>query len=124
MRVIKSPIGSFTAMSDPPLPARLHKAWDQALVAEFAQRDTRQLMLAVIGARTAGHLATIADARGRRIARQFGKLERGREALFHRLGLVHGDLFQPRTAAGKRLRHPATPLVLFDRTLLRHQSLL
>src|SRR5664280_3442802 len=74
MRAIMSPIGSLTPIAIP-LPARFHEAGNQALGAEVAQRDTAETMLAVIAARAAGELAAIANARGRGIARQFGKLE-------------------------------------------------
>src|SRR5262245_5350635 len=100
MRAIMSPSGSFTAMGRPSSPARLDQAGDQALRAEIPQRDARQLELAVVAARTARHLAAIADAGRRRVARQLGKLERGREPLLHRAVLVAGDLLQPGAPSG------------------------
>src|SRR4029079_190259 len=106
------------------LPARLHEAGNQALGAELAQRDARHLVLAINRARPAGDLATVAVAVRRRVARQFGQLHGRREALFHRLGLVHGDRLQPRTAARILLRQLLAPVVLLDRTLLRHLGLL
>src|ERR1700686_1026981 len=93
MRAIMSPIGSLTAIAIP-LPARLHEAGNQALGAEVAQRDAAETMLAVVTARAAAQFATVANARGRRIARQFGKLEGGGEPLLHRQVLVVGDRFQ------------------------------
>src|SRR5665647_2824601 len=118
MRVIMSPIGSFTISV--PSPARLHEAGNQALGTELAQRDTAKLMLAVVGARTAGQFAAVANAGGRRIARQFGKLEGRGEALLHRQRLVAGDRLELRPARREGFRHPAPPVVLLDRTLLRH----
>src|SRR5712691_2575955 len=73
MRAIISPIGSFTAIA-PSLPARLHKARNQAFRAKLAQRDTAQAMLAIIGARTAAELAAIAYACFGGITRQFSQL--------------------------------------------------
>src|ERR1700693_2195879 len=122
MRAIMSPIGSLTAIAIP-LPARLDEAGNQALGTEVAQRDAAETMLAVIGARAAGELAAIADARGRGIARQFGKLEGGGETLLHGQLLVVGDRFQRLAAIGEFLRHPAPPVVFLDRTLLRHTYL-
>src|SRR3569833_4239616 len=72
MRVIISPIGSSTISA--PLPARLHEARNQALVAEVAQRDTAQLVLAVVRMRTARQLATVMNANLRRNARQLSEL--------------------------------------------------
>src|SRR5471032_2762326 len=83
MRAIRSPIGSFTGMGCS-LPARLQQARDQALGAELAERDARQSVLAIHRARPAGDLAAVAVAVRRRVARQFGHLQRRREALFHR----------------------------------------
>src|SRR6185312_5886118 len=120
MRVIMSPIGSLTAISLSPLPARLHKARDQAFVAELAESDTAEFVLAVVGARTAGQLAAIADARARRVARQLGKLEGRGETILHRQILVLHDGLELAPAAGELLRHLAPPVVLLDRTLLRH----
>src|SRR6185295_1077463 len=119
MRAIRSPIGSLTGMRSS-LPARLHEAGNQALGAELAERDARHLVLAVDRARPPGDLATVAIAVRRRVARQFGHLQGRRETLFHRLGLVHGNRLQPRTAAGILLRQLLSPVVLLDRTLLRH----
>src|ERR1700722_6498782 len=114
MRVNRSPTGSFMGMVRSSLPARLHEAGDQPFRAEFTERDARQLVLAVIGARPAGQFAAVADARRRRIARQFSELQARREALLDRLRLIVDDRFQPRPPAGKLLRHPAAPVVLLD----------
>src|SRR6187431_2427925 len=103
MRAIRSPIGSFTGMRCSS-PARLQQAGNEALGAELAQRDARQLVLAIDRARPAGDLAAVAVADRRRVARQFGKLQGRRKSLFHRLGLVHNDRFQPRPPAGIFLR--------------------
>src|SRR6476469_2059807 len=73
MRAIMSPIGSLTIA--PSLPARLHKARNQALRAELAQRDTAQAVLAVIGARATAQLAAVADARLGRVARQLRQFQ-------------------------------------------------
>src|SRR6185312_12816533 len=120
MRAIISPIGSFTDISALPLPARLYQARDQAFVAELAQRDTAELVLAVIGARTPRQLAAIADAGAGGIPRQFGKLEGRGETILHRQVLVLHDGLELAPAAGELLRHLAPPVVLLDRTLLRH----
>src|SRR6201995_1244827 len=105
MRAIISPSGSFKAIDRSSLPARLDQTRDQALGAEIPQRDTRQLELAVVSARTPGHLPAIPDARRGGIARRLGKLQRSREALFHRLRLVVRDLVEPRAPARKFLGH-------------------
>src|SRR5215470_11510494 len=86
MRAIISPSGSI--MARPPSPARLDQAGDQPLGAEVAQRDAGELVLAVDAARAARNLAAIANPGRRRVTRQLGKLQRRREPLFHRLGLV------------------------------------
>src|SRR5262249_12095819 len=104
----------------PSSPARLDQAGDHALGAEIAQRDTAHLELAVVGARPAGHFAAVAHARARRVARQLGELERRREAILHGQRLVAGDRLEPGAPPGKLLGQLAPPLVLLDRTLLRH----
>src|SRR6266851_2126636 len=124
MRAIISPSGSFTPIAPPPLPARLDQARDQPLGAEIPERDARQPVLAVVTARPTRHLATIANAGRRRVARQFRKLEGCREALLHRLGLVASDSPEPSAPAGILLAQLAPPIVLLDRTLLCHQCLL
>src|ERR1700722_3219622 len=112
MRVMRSLIGSCVDMLRPSLPARLHEAWNQALGAEFAQRDTGKLVLAIGRARAPGQLAAVADPGRRRIARHLGKLERCRKPFFHRLGLVGDDGLQLRAPGGGVLRHPLAPVVL------------
>jgi hypothetical protein len=77
-----------------PLPARLRQARDLAQVAQLAQSDTAHLELAVVGARTAGHFAAVANAVLGRVARQFGQLQARLEALFQRQGLVVRDRLQ------------------------------
>src|SRR3954468_15694867 len=99
MRAIRSPTGSFTCMRSS-LPARLQKAGNQPLGAEIAERDARQLVLAIDRTRPAGDLAAVAVADRSRVARQFGELQGRRETLFHRLGLVHDDRLQPLPPAG------------------------
>src|SRR5690606_28676322 len=78
------------------LPAGLDEARDQAVVAEFAQRYAAHLELAIVGTRTTGHLATIADAGPGRVARQRGELELRTETLLDRLVLVHDDRLERR----------------------------
>src|SRR6476620_555285 len=124
MRVIMSPIGSFTAIARLPSPARLHEARNEAFVAELTQRDTAELVLAVVGARTAGQFAAVADARARGIARQLRQLEGRGETFLDRSGLVLHDRLELLAPAGVQLRHPAPALVLLDRTLLRHLATL
>src|SRR3954467_5903170 len=66
MRAIRSPIGSFSCMRSSS-PARLQEAGNEALGAEIAERDARQLVLAINRARPAGHLAAVAVAVRRRV---------------------------------------------------------
>src|SRR5580698_9038081 len=120
MRVNRSPIGSFTAIVRPSLPTRLHQARDQPFRAKLPQRDARQFVLAIVATRPAGYFATITDTGCRRIAWHLRKLQRSGETLFHRLGLVVCNSLESRAAARKLLGHPAAPVVLFDRALLRH----
>src|SRR5262249_39193638 len=119
MRVIMSPSGSLSAMRSSS-PARLDEAGDQPLGTKIAQRDAAHLELAVKRARPPRHLAAIANARARRVARQFGKLERRREPILHRQVLVAGDRLEPGAPAGELLGEPAPTVVLLDRALLRH----
>src|SRR5580700_2893744 len=114
MRVIISPIGSFKFIVARSLPARLDEAGDQALRAEIPHRDAAHLELAVISARAARHLAAVADARRRAVARQCGELEGGLEALLERPSLVTGDRLEARPLAGELLGQPAAPVVLLD----------
>src|SRR5262249_11343173 len=100
MRAIISPSGSFIAIAPPSLPAPLDKPRDQPLGAEIPKRDTRQPVLAVVAARAARYLATIANAGRRGVARQLRELKGCRESLLHRLGLVAGNGLEPSTAAG------------------------
>src|ERR1700759_1504289 len=113
MRVIKSLIGSCVDIVRSSLPARLHEPGNQALGAEFTQRDAAELVLAIDRARTAGHLAAVADPGRRRIARHLGKLQRRRETLFHRLLLVGDDGLQLRARGRGVLGHPLAPGILF-----------
>src|SRR6201995_5210045 len=116
MRVIKSLIGSCVDIVRPSLPARLHEPGNQALGAEFTQRDAAELVLAIDRARTARQVATVANPGGRRIPRQCGQLQGGGEPLFHRLGLVGDDRLQPGARRSGVLGHPLAPVVLLDRT--------
>src|SRR5215470_13115921 len=120
MRAIISPSGSFKAIARPSLPARLQQARDHALRSHVAQRNTAHLELPVVGLRAAGDDAAIVNPRRRRVARQLGELECSREALFHRPGLVVGKRFQLGAPFSVLLGQLFSPLVLFDRALLRH----
>src|SRR5215469_3942740 len=124
MRAIISPSGSFIPIAPPSLPARLDQARDQPLGAEIPKRDARQPVLAVVAARPTGHLATIANAGRRRVARQLRELQGRRESLLHRPGLVASNGPEPSAPAGILLAQLAPPIVLLDRTLLCHQCLL
>src|SRR5215510_15588035 len=119
MRVIMSPIGSFTAIA-PSSPARLHKPRDEAFGAKLAQCDTAQAVLAVIAPRATAQLAAIAHARSGGITRQFSQLQSRGKTLLHRQLFVLRDCLQLRAPVGKFLCHPAPSVVLLDRTLLRH----
>src|SRR5437588_4676733 len=122
MRVSMSPKGSLSAIA-PSLPARLYEAGDETLRPKLTQRDARHLHLAIIGARPAGHVATIADAHGRGIARRIGKPDARLEALFHRQLLVVGNHLQLVAAVGVLLDQPHLALVVFNCTLLSHYVL-
>src|SRR2546425_5533537 len=124
MRAIISPSGSFIAIAPPSLPARFYQARDQPLGAEIPKRDARQPVLAVVAARPARYLATIANAGRRRVARQFRELEGCLESLLHWLGLVAGDRLEAIAAAGILLAQLAPPVVLLVRTFLRPHCLL
>src|SRR3569623_177078 len=119
MRVMRSLIGSCVDMR-PSLPARLHETRDQAPGTEVTDRDAAHLGLAIDRVRPAADLAAVVNARCRRNARHFGKLDGRGEALFHRLLLVRDDRFQPRTLGRSILRHLLTPVILLDRTFLSH----
>src|SRR6185312_9868308 len=94
------------------LPARLDQAWDLAVIAEITQRDTRYFKLAIIGARTAGHFAAVADAGLGRVARHRGKLQLSAKALFHRLGLIHDDRLEGRAPCGVLVHELAAVVIL------------
>src|SRR5690242_19604847 len=111
MRAIMSPSGSFIGIVCSS-PARLHEAGDQSPGAKLAQRNARQLELAIETARPAGHLASIAHACLRGIARQFGKLERCREALLHRPGLIARDRSEASTPGTIFFAQLSPPAVL------------
>src|SRR6478609_982220 len=96
------------------LPARLDQARDLAVIAEITKRDARYFELAIIGARTAGDFAAVADADLGRVARQGGKLELSAEALLQRLGLIHDDRLESGTLGGVLVRKLAAPVVLLD----------
>src|ERR1700678_4191135 len=123
MRVSISPRGSFTDMIAAPSPTRLDQARDQALVAQFPERDAAHLHLPIITSRTPGYLAAVAHARHRAVARQRGELDTGVEPLFHRQLVVVGDFEQPLAPGGEFLRHPDLALVILDCTLLCHKGL-
>src|SRR5271166_2038620 len=91
MRVSMSPRGSFTAMMVASSPARLHQARDKASVAQFAERNARHLHLAIEAARPARHLAAVAHAHDRAVARQLRESQARLEALLHRTRLVVGE---------------------------------
>src|SRR6201986_3945610 len=114
IRVMRSLIGSCVDIDRPSLPARLHEPGNQALGAEFTQRDARELVLAVVRARAARQLAAEAEAGGRRVARHLGELQGRRETLFHRLGLVGDDRLQTRALGRGVLGHPHAAVVLLD----------
>src|ERR1700734_4131702 len=110
MRVSMSPNGSFTAMILSS-PARLHEAWNEALVAEIAQRDTAHPHLAIIAARATRHFATVANAHRGAIARQRGKPDARFETLFHRQLFIVGEVQQAFATGQELLDHPLLALV-------------
>src|SRR5688572_14327591 len=91
MRVSISPKGSFIDIRLPSLPARLGHAGDQTLARQITKLVAAHSELAVVTARTAGDLATIANARRRGIARHLGELDTRSETLFRRKLHVAGD---------------------------------
>src|SRR5690349_2649898 len=103
MRVMRSPTGSFRFISVPS-PARLDHARDLTVGGQFAERDARELELAIEAARTARQLAAIADARGRRVARQLRELEARCVTLFQRQIFVERSRFQLDAAVSELLR--------------------
>src|SRR5271156_3300807 len=102
MRVSISPRGSFVAMIFASSPARLDQARYQALIAKFAERDARHLHLTIVAARPSGHLAAIAHANDRAVARQRRKADTRLEALLHRARLIIGQIQQALAAGGGR----------------------
>src|SRR5277367_1165309 len=122
MRVSISPRGSFIAMIVAPSPTRLDEAGNQALIAEFAERDARHPHLAIKAARPPGHLAAIAHANDRAIARQRRKADARLEALLHRTRLIIGDVEQALSAGGEFLHQTLLTQVILYRTLLCHSS--
>src|ERR1700722_1436563 len=122
MRVSISPRGSFIAMIVASSPARLDKARNQALIAQFPQRDARHLHLAIVAARPSGHQATIAHPNDRAVARQRRKADARLEALLHRTHLVIGDVQQALAAGGELLHQTLLAQVILNRTLLCHSS--
>src|SRR5262245_9157754 len=121
MRASISPSGSLMLMSLV-LPARLDHAGDETLASEVAQRDSRHAQLAVITAGTPGEIATVANPRGRRIARQFGELETGGEPFLGRQGPGGGDRLEPRPPRLVLLGEAAALLVPLDHARLGHSS--
>src|SRR4029453_1088722 len=119
MRVSISPKGSVIAMRWP-LPARLRDARDQALVGQFPKHDPRQAELAIIGARTPGQLAAVANARRIPVARQLRHLEPCDQPLGLVLGLVVGESLQLLVLRRILLDELLAALVLVDRTQFRH----
>src|SRR5215475_5571595 len=120
MRAIISPSGSFKAIARFSLPARLEQTRNHALGAEIPKRDAAHLELAVVAFGTTADHAAVVDARRRGVARQLGELERGREPVLHRLGLVARDrleLLAPLRILPSQL---LSSLIFFDGTLLRH----
>src|SRR6218665_2351518 len=91
IRVSISPSGSERLIVFVSLPARLDHARDLPEIAQLAQGDTAHLELAVVGARTARHFATVTDAVRGGIARQFGQLDGRGEAVLKGNLLVHDD---------------------------------
>src|SRR5277367_4922613 len=122
MRVSISPRGSFIAMIVASSPARLDETGNQALIAQFAERDARHPHLAIETARPSCHFTTIAHANDRAVARQRREPDARLEALLHRTRLVVGDVEQTLSAGGEFLRQPLLAQVIFYRTLLCHLS--
>src|SRR5580692_8293856 len=120
MRVSISPRGSFVAMISASSPARLDEARNQALIAKLAERDARHLHLAIVAARPAGHLAAIAHANDRAVARQRRKADARLETLLHRTRLIVGDIEQALAPGGEFLGQALLAQVVFNRTLLCH----
>src|SRR4029079_8182188 len=120
MRVSISPKGSLMDILLAPLPTRLGHAGDQTLARQIAELVAAHSDLAVVAARAARQLATIANANGRRVARHLRQLDARRKALFRRDLQVVGDCLQTLALlSGLRDEAPA-PVVLLDRTCLSH----
>src|ERR1700722_6943466 len=122
MRVSISPRGSFVAMISASSPARLDEARDQALIPKLAERDARHLHLAIEATRPPGHLAAIAHANDRAVARQRRETDARFESPLHRARLIIGEVQQALTPCGELLRHTLLAQVIFNRTLLCHSS--
>src|SRR5262245_55596202 len=103
-----------------PLPARLGDTGDQALIGQLPEHDPRQAELAIISARPAGQLATVANPRRVPVARHFGQLQTRDQALGLVLALVVRDRLQLRVLRSMLLDELLAPLVLVDRTQFRH----
>src|ERR1700722_18006013 len=122
MRGSISPRGSFVAMIFASSPARLDEARNQALIAKLAQRDARHLHLAIEATRPASHLAAIAHANDRAVARQRREADARLESLLHRTRLIIGDAQQALAAGGELPRHTLLTQIILNRTLLCHSS--
>src|SRR5438552_11337582 len=112
MRAIISLSGSFKAIFAMLLPTRLDQAGDQPAGAEVAKGDAAHLQLAVVTFGPAGDLATVVYARRRRVARQFGELQRCGKPLFHGLCLVARDGPELRAASRKLFGQSLATVVL------------
>src|SRR5207253_804536 len=113
MRAIMSPRGSFTAIIQSPLPARLDETGYQAPRAQLAQRNAGDFELAVEPARASRHFATIANTATGRIAGQFREPKRCGKSLLHRFVLVARNSPESRAPARIFLAQPLPPFVLF-----------
>src|SRR3546814_3517689 len=102
------------------LPARLDHARDLALGGQLAERDARHAELAVIAARTPGHLAAVADARRRRVPRQFGEPELRDEPVLERTRLVPDDPLERFPLGGETLGAVTALLVTLHGADLSH----
>src|SRR3546814_8936904 len=101
------------------LPARLDHARNLALGGQFAERDARHAELAVIAARTPGHLAAVADARRRRVPRQLGEPELRDEPVLERKRLVHDDPLERFPLGGETLGEFTALLVTLHGAAIR-----
>src|SRR5690606_23449159 len=96
------------------LPARLNEAGNLPGIAELAQRDTAHPDLAVIGARTAGDLAAVADTDRRRVARQLSQLQLSSETLLEAELAVAGNGLETGALRSHLLHHLLALVVLLD----------